>query len=123
MKSQPNFQEKQSLCATRRLELIEKATPSELRFMAILDKIGVDYCFQKGFIQGENFCIVDFYIPKPHKLCIEIDGGYHKAKKQVSRDFNRTFYLEQQRKFRVVRFTNEEVDTLTQDEVMLRCRF
>jgi hypothetical protein len=37
----------------------------------------IHYMFQKGFIQGKYYCIVDFYLPKPYNICIEIDGKYN----------------------------------------------
>jgi very-short-patch-repair endonuclease len=74
--------------------------------------------FQKGFFVGNNFCIVDFYLPKPYRICIEIDGGYHSTKKQAERDKNRTYYLEQQRGFKVVRINNDDVLSLTKESLI-----
>lgn len=105
------FKEKQNLCAIRRTILKDKATPSELDFKNKLEAAGINYIFQKGFIQGNNFCIVDFYLPKPYKICIEIDGEYHNTPEQVHKDKYRTQYL-QERGFKILRFTNKEVNSL-----------
>ncbi len=45
-----------------------------------------------------------------HKLVIEIDGGGHYEPTQLAYDQARTEWLEQ-RGFRVIRFTNRDVDT------------
>ena len=44
------------------------------------------------------------------KLVIEVDGGYHNEPLQQQEDQWRTEYLEG-KGYRVIRFTNEEVDT------------
>jgi saccharopine dehydrogenase (NAD+, L-lysine-forming) len=99
---------KQSLCSKRRLLLIKKATHAELILKAYLDFLNINYMFQKGFIAGNGFYIVDFYIPKPFKICIEVDGTYHNFEAQKEQDEIRTKYLIK-RGFKVVRFTNKEI--------------
>lgn len=79
-----------------------------MEFKKKLDDFGIKYIFQKGFIQGTLTCIVDFYIPSPHKICIEIDGGYHDTKTQKKKDKYRDDYL-RKRGFNVVRIKNEDV--------------
>ena len=102
---------KQSLCSIRRNKLIDNSTQSEITFKNKLDKLNIKYCYQKGFIAGDNFCIVDFYLPKPYKLCIEIDGGYHNTPIQIRRDKSRTKYLIN-RGFKVLRLTNREANSI-----------
>lgn len=102
------FKEKQKTLFKRKKSLVEKATDSEIQFKNILDENNIRYIFQKGFIQGNNYCIVDFYLPKPHKICIEIDGPYHDREDQKRKDFYRDKYLKE-RGFRVVRIKNENV--------------
>jgi len=75
--------------------------------------------FQKGFIGKFNHVIVDFYLPK-HKLCIEIDGGYHNTEEQKKKDTNRDNYLIKMRRFRVVHLTNEEAISIKQSEITRR---
>ena len=108
---------KQSLCSTRRGILLKKQTNAEKVFEIKLKELGIKFVSQKGFIAGNNFCIVDFYLPKPYKLCIEIDGGYHSTQEQKKRDSNRTSYLENERGFRVVRFSNEEAFSMTLEQI------
>ena len=94
----------------RKKRLTENITPAEKIFKDRLDSLGVRYFFQKGFIKGDFYCIVDFYIPKPHKICIEIDGGYHNTPEQKRKDWAKDKYLTS-RKTRVVRIKNEDVET------------
>lgn len=53
--------------------------------------------------------ILDFYCAA-HKLAIEIDGHHHADPEQQRYDQARTQWLQQQG-LRVIRFTNQEVDT------------
>ena len=53
--------------------------------------------------------IADFLCLKA-KLVIEVDGGYHDKPQQQLEDQWRTEFL-QQKGYRVIRFTNEEVNT------------
>lgn len=103
-----NIAEKQSICHKRKNKLLARQTPSEKKFALILDSLGIRYMAQKGFIAGNNFCIVDFYLPE-FKTCIEIDGGYHYIDKQVVRDKNRDYYLNKQRKFGVIHIDNNSI--------------
>ena len=102
------FKEKQKTLFKRKDNLIKNATKSELIFKELLDNNNIYYMFQKGFIQGKNYVIVDFYLPKL-KLCIELDGGYHETEKQIKRDLNKDNYLINERKFKVLRIKNEDV--------------
>ena len=105
-----SFIDKQKTLFKRKKDLIERITPSEAIFKKRLEDAKIRFMFQKGFIQGKNYVIVDFYIPK-RKICIEIDGGYHNTESQIKRDRNKDFYLEKQRGFKVVRIKNEDVAT------------
>jgi very-short-patch-repair endonuclease len=104
------FREKQRTLFPRKRKLADKITPSEQIFMDRLDQLGIRYMFQKGFIAGDFYCIVDFYIPKPHKICIEIDGPYHNTPEQKRKDWAKDKYLVS-RKTRVVRIKNEDATT------------
>ena len=107
---------KQRLCSWRRADLIKRATPSELSMKAMLDSLSVRYMFQKGFIAGDYFCIVDFYLPKPYRICIEVDGPCHALPKQVVRDTQKDAYLNA-RGFKVLRITNEGVEHMSADDL------
>lgn len=98
----------QSLLSVRRNELIQKATKAELHIKRLLEEIGDDFCFQKGFFNQSTHYIVDFYIKKRKKLCLEIDGGYHLNPSQIIYDRNRDWFLTEVRGFTVKRITNEQ---------------
>lgn len=105
------FKEKQKTLFKRLNNLKSNPTESEIEFEKILKAHGINYIFQKGFIQGDYYCIVDFYIPKPFKIVIEIDGGYHENECQVKRDNRKDNYLINERGFKVIRIKNSEVAT------------
>ncbi|NHF57807.1 endonuclease domain-containing protein [Flavobacteriaceae bacterium TP-CH-4] len=54
-----------------------------------------------------NYYILDFYCHQK-RLSIEVDGGYHLAKKQKERDKRKIDYLNSV-DIREIRFSNEEV--------------
>jgi very-short-patch-repair endonuclease len=60
------------------------------------------------FSEKTGFCspIVDFFCAKS-KLVIEVDGDTHAE--QVEYDEERTRWLHEQKQYRVIRFTNDEV--------------
>lgn len=99
---------KQPLCSRYRRELLKRQTPSELHMMSLLAEAGLRAIPQKGFIAGKGFCFADFYLPRPWKLVIEVDGGYHATPAQQARDAAKDAYYAQ-RGFRVLRITNEQV--------------
>jgi len=98
----------QSLLSIRRNQLIKRATKAELHIKQLLEQINEDFCFQKGFFNQSTHYIVDFYIKRRKKLCLEIDGGYHLNPSQIIYDKKRDDFLTQSRGFRVKRITNEE---------------
>ena len=79
------IKKKQKTLGSRKKRLIKNATSSELKIKELLEELKIRSIFQKGFIKGNYYCIVDFYIPKL-KLCIEVDGEYHNNPEQVKRD-------------------------------------
>lgn len=103
-----NFKDKQKLVHKRLKHLRDNATKAELRAVEILKKRNIKHIFQKCFIKGEAFCIVDIYIPK-RKICIEIDGEYHENTKGY--DNWKDNYLES-RGFTVKRIKNEDVEDI-----------
>jgi very-short-patch-repair endonuclease len=103
----------QSFCSKNRGVLLKKQTKAEVDFAAILDKHGIKYIPQKGFISKMNtFCLVDFYLPKPFKLAVEVDGGYHETKEQMEKDRVRDALLSS-RGISVMRIKNEQVSEST----------
>lgn len=59
-----------------RKENIDRCNKHEHAMKSILDEIGIEYEYQKVFHAGNNFYIVDFYIPQ-NNVIIEVDGGVH----------------------------------------------
>jgi very-short-patch-repair endonuclease len=110
---------KQKLCAQRRALLKEGATKSEKRFMRLLDSLSISYIFQKGFIKEPGFYIVDFYLPSPLRICVEIDGQIHDRPEIKSRDCRKDFYLTKIRGFHVKRIKNEYIPNLPSDKEKL----
>lgn len=104
--------------ALRRSVLISRPTESEMYVKDLLDSIKEDYCFQKGFFTANKHFIVDFYLKKRRKLCLEIDGGYHANPEQKEYDRRRDWFLENVRGFRVKRLTNEEALSLNCETLM-----
>lgn len=98
-------------------KLKSNPTKSEVILMKKLDKLKINYMFQKGFVKGDFSTIVDFYLPKPNRLCIEVDGEYHLAPKQKSRDYFKDKYLTEERGFKVLRLTNKEAEDITTEEL------
>lgn len=93
-------------------QLIRNATYFEHVAKRKLKEAGIRFLFQKGFycLEGQYkgfHCIVDFYLPKPNKIVIEIDGEYHKM--QFGKDRYRDNYLTFVRGFRVIRIENKDV--------------
>jgi len=87
--------------------LKSKLTDAELKFESILKKHNIKYRSQKGFFIGNSYRIVDFYIPHPIKVAIEIDGIYHNNTK--SYDFKKDTLLFEERDIKTVRLTNDFV--------------
>lgn len=105
----PTFKEKQQTLFNRIKTLRERATPSELIFKERLEALNIPFIFQKAFISDDYYCIVDFYLPKPHKIVFEIDGSYHDTDEQKIKDKRKDKYLIKKRKFSVIRVSNELV--------------
>jgi len=92
-------------------KLIRKATPSELQFKEILNRLNFKYQFQKIFKSKNKSYITDFYLTEYHTV-VEIDGGYHSTTKQTGKDIVRALCLGNKTTVgKLVRFTNNEVIT------------
>ena len=104
----------------RTAQLKIRATRQELKVRAMLDTLKRRYKFQKGFVAGGVMYIADFYLPKPWKMVIEIDGSSHLSKVQQQKDQARDRYFKQRRHMRVLRMTNAEVDRCSLEELQAR---
>jgi len=114
----PTFKDKQRTLFSRKKTLLERETPSEKRFRERLKEAKVHFIPQKAFIAGDFYCIVDFYLPKPHRICIEIDGGYHDTVEQRAADARKDAYLKG-RGFKVVRINNCNVESTRINELLI----
>ena len=96
-------------------ELRNKSTESERKFKKILNRLGIDFQFQKvvNIYKGreiEKFYIVDFYLPL-FNCVIEIDGGYHDQYSQRIEDRIREFNIKDTLKCFFIRIKNDRVNT------------
>lgn len=106
----PDFKEKQKTLFKRSAKLKTNATESELIFKNRLSEAGIRFMFQKGFINGTYYYIADFYLPKPNKTVIEIDGSYHSSDAQRVKDRIRDKYFKDIRNIKVIRIKNSDVN-------------
>lgn len=91
-------------------------TEAEKHVMGLLTELGERHVFEKGVFATRTFFLVDFYLPRPRKLCLEIDGGYHKQ--QLYYDTQRDNFLRNERKMKVLRITNEVAMTLNAQDLL-----
>lgn len=93
------------LAEKRVIELYQNPTKTEFRLIKIFEHHNIPFEFQKLFIKGMRFYIVDFFI---YGLIIEIDGRSHSNTKDY--DAKRTKWLLTKGSVKkVVRFKNKEV--------------
>lgn len=92
------------------------ATIWEKKFISILKNLGFKFEFQVPKIYKQNFLyIVDFIIPE-YNIFIELDGQQHYRKESIKYDNKRTSHL-QKMGLHPLRFSNKQVDTLTNKEI------
>lgn len=101
--------ERQKAAAKYKKELRKKATKFEKKAFSKLQLSYPTTVFQKEFLRNGRFYIVDFYIPSPHGVIIEIDGAHHYKGEQRKYDKVRDEYLRSQG-FIVIRISNSSVD-------------
>jgi len=89
----------------RARELRKYMTSAEKKLWNVLRSKQLDgLYFRRQHAVGSY--IVDFFYAKEN-LVIEVDGGSHL--KQVEYDKERTRWLEEEKGYRVIRFTNEDI--------------
>lgn len=116
-KKAKSYKTARKLVTQRVLDLRKRATWAEKIFNDKMRKAcPVKYQFQRGFIKGGYFAITDFYIPS-RKICIEIDGDYHKDPEQQKKDKRRDNWLRNVRGMKVCRLTNKQAINMTIYEV------
>lgn len=107
-----------SLASKRQKENRANPTPAEAHVMKLLDELGEQYIFEKIFLTTRRFYLVDFYLPKPRRIALEIDGESHDRTKAY--DLERDNYLTTQRYVRrMVRISNETALSLNAEELIL----
>lgn len=112
-----DHKEKQRTLEVRKRNLRESATKYERFFESKLKRLNIDHLFQKGFIDGLNFMISDFYIPKL-KLVVELDGEYHYTEKQQQRDYFKDKHYKE-RKCKILRIPNKQAYDFDFDELKI----
>ncbi len=101
----------------RARELRKNMTAAEKKLWSVLRAKQLDgLYFRRQHPVGSY--IVDFFCAKK-KLVIEVDGGSHLE--QVEYDEERTRWLEEEKGYRVIRFTNDDIFKSI-DEVVERIR-
>lgn len=106
----------QSLLARRRNKNRKSPTPAESHVKSLLDDLGEKYIFEKGLMTEKRFYLVDFYFPKPRKLCLELDGPCHELRKHY--DAVRDNFICTKRKMRVLRISNEHALGLNKEKLL-----
>lgn len=115
--SSKHFKRNKKTVTARIAKLRKNATRAELIFRRKLKRaIKVKFKFQRGFIKGGYYAIVDFHIPS-RSICIEIDGEYHSDPEQQRKDQYRDNWLETIRKQKVIRITNEQAIEMSIAEI------
>lgn len=99
----------------RRQKLIDSATPFELAMRRRLSDLRVEFDFQKPFQIHGLLCFVDFFLSE-QKLCLEVDGGIHRTKRQQNVDKKRSHALHSIG-LSVLRVKNEDVESADDAEI------
>jgi len=105
--------ETMSLAMRRKNENIKKNTVASQIVKPYLEDHGYTFVEEKVCVYGKNkeyLYLADFYLPKPYRMIIEVDGPYHKEIKQIMIDAYKNNYYTKIRKFRVLRITNNWVE-------------
>ncbi len=98
-------------------ELRQEQTPAEVRIWSLVRNGGCGHRFLRQALAGQY--VMDFYCPSV-RLVIEVDGSIHDQITVQERDKNRQAVLEGALKMTVLRFTNAEVLTGTDEELRAR---
>lgn len=102
-----NREKQKRLASYQRANRRNQNTEAVQKVAKQLEELGLRAIREKGFMTPVSFYLVDFYIPKPYKLCIEVDGPYHKDRQWY--DQQKYLYLTQTRGFRILRIENHKV--------------
>lgn len=98
-------------------KLRDKDSRAEEHFATLLSLAGIYYFREKcNFRIGTRWCYYDFFIPG-YNILVEIDGEEHSSPEQIAIDEEKEIIVKNQ-KFRVVRFTNSEVFSMSSIEMI-----
>jgi len=89
------------------LKMKRKPTLAETMVEVFLIKNKIHFMSQKGFLKPYHR-IVDFYLPKPLKIIIEVDGDYHKIGEINSKDTQKD-KVWAQLGYKTIRITNQQI--------------
>jgi very-short-patch-repair endonuclease len=101
----------------RRSQLLLKQTRCERKINGLLSELELRFISQKGFIAGGVCYVADFYLPRPYRLVIEVDGPSHRTEEGMEKDKRRDTYFKS-RRFRVLHISNEQAWSMTANELM-----
>lgn len=102
------FAEIQRAASKLKKQLRQKPTKHEKKVFSILKVLYPRTVFQKSFLKGGVIYIVDFFIPFPYGIVLELDGNHHFKGEQKRKDIIRDKYM-RLRGFIVVRIRNSEI--------------
>ncbi|OYU85008.1 MAG: hypothetical protein CFE24_03955 [Flavobacterium sp. BFFFF2] len=112
LKSGPKYLTGDPIIASKLLEFAKEnrkaPTLSESILWDTLRRENLDVRFRRQHLIGQY--IVDF-VCLERRLIIEVDGEYHNSPEQQNLDAERTLELEKKHQFKVLRFTNDDVNT------------
>lgn len=103
-----------------REKLLRKNNALEEQINRYLVDLGVRFIREKGVISEGNFCIFDFFLVKPYKVCIEVDGPSHDNEKQRGRDYYKDKVAEKFR-WKILRIHHTNMPN-SKEELMDRIR-
>lgn len=98
----------------RKQELLAHQTKAERHFAQILRNLKIRSQPQAiFFLDDYHYRIVDFYIPKPYRVIVELDGSVHDSQEAKSYDeWKDRKLITRNHKFNILRFKNDEVFSL-----------
>lgn len=94
-------------------ELTGKATDAELILKDLLIDNSIIFEFQKAFFNTKRIYILDFYFESTNneKYAIELDGNHHKLKSVKRKDKERSSWLFNAKRIKVLRFYNSQLQS------------
>lgn len=105
--SELSTEQVKAIMFSRADHLRKNPTHAELKMIKILRSLKFKFTFQAPRWRKNCFRILDFWLPRPISLRIEVDGPIHDSYKDEIKDY---YYRKTRRKsMRTIRFTNDDV--------------